>query len=143
MQAIGWAAIIAGLAILGMLVYVARLPRLAYSNDVLLVYLSSLAPVKVPIEVVECFFLGQGPAHVSDRIGHEVEASNIVVRLAEAARKWHQVEVKPALGKWCDGYITIHGTWCEPIDSDFIKQLNSRLVQVKRELGAKQKAPSR
>ena len=38
--------------------------------------------------------------------GEELETSTIVVRLAEAAAEWRFREVKPALGAWCDGYIT-------------------------------------
>ena len=81
--------------------------------------------------------MGQGPA----KFGHgkipETEAQNVVVRLAEAATEWHHREVKPALGHWCDGYVTLRGAWCEPIDADVLERLNKRLVTVKRELRTK------
>ena len=35
-----------------------------------------------------------------------------------------------SLGKWCDGYITIFGVWCEPLDGDFVNRMNHRLAEV-------------
>ena len=58
-------------------------PRLAYEDEHLLVYLRSGAPIRVPIEVVEVFFLGQASAEVAEE---EREASTVVVRLAERAK---------------------------------------------------------
>jgi hypothetical protein len=54
--------------------------------------------------------------------------SQLRIRLAERATEWAQRDVKPALGAWCGGYITIHGTWCEPLDIDLVNQLNKRLA---------------
>jgi hypothetical protein len=39
--------------------------------------------------------------------------------------------VKPSLGTWCGGYVTIRGTWCEPLQPDLIRRLNRRLKEVK------------
>ena len=112
-------------------------PRLAYDKGCLLVYLSSARPHRVPIELVECFFLGQGPsllpAPTLSGENDSPESSTIVVRLAESAEDWKHVEVRPSLGLWCDGYITIRGTWCEPINADRMKQLNHRLVETHRQ----------
>jgi hypothetical protein len=38
--------------------------------------------------------------------------------------------VKPALGAWCDSYVTIRGTWCEPLNGELIRRLNRRLREV-------------
>lgn len=111
-------------------------PRLAYRDGQLLVYLRMGGPIAVPIEVVECFFLGQGPALLPPTVdvAGRAETATVVVRLAEAAQSWKQREVRPALGQWCEGYITIRGTWCEPINGALVKKLNERLVSAHREV---------
>ena len=128
-----------GVLILSLVVLAVRniiRPRLAYDDGCLLVYLGSAQPHRVPIELVECFFLGQGPSLLpAPTLAGEresPESATIVVRLAESAEEWKHVEVKPSLGQWCDGYITIRGTWCEPINADRMKQLNHRLVETHR-----------
>jgi hypothetical protein len=55
------------------------------------------------------------------------------VRLAESAQDWKHRDVRPAFGHWCEGYITIRGSWCEPINEGLMKRLNQRLVAVQRE----------
>ncbi|QDU98054.1 hypothetical protein Pla8534_59150 [Lignipirellula cremea] len=109
-----------------------RSPRLAYGDGHLIVNLGPAAPIRIPIEVVEVFFLGQGPSKLPSS-GPDAEASTIVVRLAEAAEDWKHRDVDPRFGAWCDGYITIRGAWCEPIRREVMGQLNTRLVEVRRE----------
>ncbi len=58
--------------------------------------------------------------------------SHLAVRLAERASDWAQVDVKPALGKWCGGSITIYGAWCEPLSVALVQRLNDRLAAVQR-----------
>jgi len=140
--ALGWTIAAVSLLLFIAVVRTAGRPRLAYDDGCLLVFLGTAflgtaQPHRVPIELVECFFLGQGPsllpaaklAGVSD----SPQSSTIVVRLAESAEEWKHVEVKPSLGLWCDGYITIRGTWCEPINAERMKQLNHRLVETRRQ----------
>jgi len=135
-----WICVLAALLLLVALVRSARLisllrqPRLAYHNGELLVYLRPGAPIAVPIDVVECFFLGQAPSLLPGKQHEHTDAAAVVVRLAEAAREWSERQVKPALGKWCDSYITIRGTWCETLDLEKVNGLNRRLVEVRREL---------
>lgn len=103
--------------------------RLVYADDHLQVRLGG--PTRsIPIDLVECFFLGQGPAGIGPE---ESEASSIVVRLAERAEDWKKVEINRRLGLWCDGYITIRGAWCEPISPTLMERLNKRLAEVHRE----------
>ncbi len=81
-------------------VWAMRSPRVAYRDDELLLFLGALKPVRLPIEIVECFFLGQGPSGVRDKeTGDDLESRNIVVRLAERATEWHQGEVRRRIGK--------------------------------------------
>lgn len=110
------------------LIWYSRQPRLAYDGRHLVVYLRSGGPIAVPIEAVECFFLGSGLREIPGGTGREVEVAQLVVRLAERATEWAQADVKPALGKWCGGYITIYGTWCEPLSIHLVNRLNARLA---------------
>jgi hypothetical protein len=118
------------------------LPRLARQDDFLLVYLRQGTPYRVPLEIVEVFFAGQGPSLMPRQVGHAAEAtsetSTVVVRLAESAPEWHQRSVSRSLGTWCEGYITIRGTWCEPLGRDVFQRLNQRLVEVHRERKSRQ-----
>jgi len=121
-----------------MLVNHACLPRLAYQRGELLVFLRYRRPLRVPVAQVECFFLGQGDSMLaaageSEATESMAKTHTIVVRLAEAAKDWQAREVRPELGRWCDGYITIRGTWCEPVSPELVKQLNSRLVKIHRQ----------
>ncbi|MCH7726068.1 MAG: hypothetical protein IH991_06250 [Planctomycetes bacterium] len=107
-----------------------RLPRIGYHDGYLLLYLRTIEPARVPIDVVECFFLGQTTSMIKAPSGDELKTSAVVVRLAEAAKECHNREVKAELGQWCDGYITIRGTWCEPLNSDVLKRMNHRLAEI-------------
>lgn len=109
-------------------------PRISYGDGRLFFHLTSGRPEEVPIEFVECFFRGQGSAMVRDRAGNEPEVATVIVRLAERAVDYKHRDVKAALGHWCEGYVTLRGTWCEPIDNDQLLQLNRRLVAAQREM---------
>ena len=128
---------------IGLCVYLVFQPRLSYLNERLQVRLRPGPPIQVPIDVVECFFLGQGPALRPRLFGNREkveETATIVVRLAESAEQWKHLDVKPALGQWCEGYITIRGTWCEPITNELLKRLNGNLVAAHREIRANAQA---
>lgn len=120
------------------LLWLMNQPRLAYQAGKLLVFLGDRAPTEVPIDVVEVFFLGQGPSNLPPVAGKEPETQNIIVRLAESAKEWEHRDVRPSHGMWCQSYITIRGAWCEPITKDAMRRLNSRLVEVQREQKARQ-----
>ncbi len=109
-----------------------RRPRLAYRDRQLWVRLRSGAPIRVPIDVVEGFLLGQAPSLLPGKRHRQAETATLVVRLADKADAWHTQEVKPQLGKWCEGYITIRGTWCEPLSVGLINRLNERLAEITR-----------
>jgi hypothetical protein len=87
----------------------------------------------VPIDIVEVFFLGQGPSELPKLHGREPETQNVIIRLAESATNWKHRDVKPAIGLWCEGYITIRGSWCEPITPEIMRKLNHRLAEIQRE----------
>jgi hypothetical protein len=115
------------------LAYALTRPRIAYAPGELLVFVEMHRPTRVPIEIVECFFLGQGASELPKLGGREPETANVVVRLAESATEWKHRDIKPAFGQWCEGYITIRGAWCEPISRELMQRLNRRLAEVQRE----------
>jgi hypothetical protein len=145
-EGLRWAAAVVALILayaVGLCVYLMFQPRLSYANEQLYVRLRPGPPIQVPIEAVECFFLGQGPTLLPRAFGNREkveETSTIVVRLAESADPWKHFDVKPALGLWCDGYITIRGTWCEPITKELLKRLNENLIAAHREVRAQSRA---
>lgn len=111
-----------------------NVPRLAYQEGELLVFTASRRPIRVPIDVVECFFLGQGPSYLPNLSGREPETANVIVRLAESAADWKHRDVNPRIAHWCEGYITLRGAWCEPIQPEGLRQLNHRLAEIHRQL---------
>ena len=122
-----------GIYLIGSLGHSLSQPRVAYEPGELLVYLGSVEPVRVPIEVVEVFFVGQGASNLPSVKGKEPETTNIIVRLAESASDWKHRDVNPRFAHWCEGYITLRGAWCEPIGETAMRHLNKRLVEVQRE----------
>lgn len=135
LRAAGWCLAIAALLPLGLLLRELLRPRLAYADGRLLVYLRPGSPYRVPLEVVECFLLGQGPTMLPGR-ERQAETANVIVRLAERAEEWSFREIKPVLGNWCGSYITLRGTWCEPLDVATVHRLNARLDAVRKPRGA-------
>jgi hypothetical protein len=120
---------LSGLSAMLLVAWQMQRPRLACRAGELLVFLRWGAPVRVPIGLVECFFLGHGPANLPGRQLSKAETANVVVRLAERATEFSQRRVFPPWGRWCDGYITISGAWCEPLTPALLTQLNDRLRQ--------------
>lgn len=127
-----------GLALLGTLWRLIRQPRVAFQDGEVLVYGGLVEPLRVPVDVVECFFVGQAGGMIPDTQGKEAEVRTVIIRLAEAATEWHHRDVKAAFAHWCEGYITIRGTWCEPITPELLKRLNGRLAAIHRERKAQQ-----
>lgn len=118
---------------IGELLYAQAQPRIGYQAGELLVYLGEARPTRIPIDIVEVFFLGQGPSELPKLKGREPETQNVIIRLAESAPEWKHRDVRPALAHWCEGYITIRGSWCEPITPGLMRRLNQRLTEVQRE----------
>lgn len=134
-----WAAVVGGVAVLlgcglmALLVLHWRQPRIGFRDGQVLFFLRAGPPVATPMDVVEAFFLGQGPAMLPAARAQKTETVNLIARIAERAEAWQHVGVKPALGHWCDGYVTIRGTWCEPLSEELVRRLNHTLAQAKRE----------
>lgn len=138
-RALQWVAIalllLAAICI-GVVVRQCSRPRIAYSAGLVLFYLRAGRPIAVPVHVVEAFFLGQGPSYLPAIGTHRLQTVNLVARMSQKEPQWAQVEVKPALGKWSEGYLSIRGTWCEPLTEQLIRRLNRRLREVGNEVPA-------
>ncbi len=63
-----------------------------------------------------------------------------MIRLADRATDYAQRDVKPALGSWCNHYVTIRGTWCEPLSLALVTRLNTRLAAAQASLKKEQAA---
>jgi hypothetical protein len=130
LRAVGGAMLATSLAIIAALAWQMRKPRLAYADGQLLLWLRSGQPIRIPVEIVECFLLGQAPSMLPAGHQQNSETSALVLRVADRASEWHRQDVKPQLGKWCEGYITIRGTWCEPLSIPLVNRLNARLAEI-------------
>jgi hypothetical protein len=130
---IGALLVASGLLIIGLFATQLRRPRIAYRDGQVLFYLRARRPIAVPAGIVEAFFLGQGPAKLPGRLERQ-ESVNLVARISQRATEWARQDVKASLGNWCDGYVTIRGTWCEPLGTDVVRRLNRRLKEVQMQL---------
>ncbi len=115
-------------------------PRVAITDTELWVYVSQHVgqPTRIPLDAVEVFFIGQGAVkgpEPGQPHGYEgAVAANVVVRLAESAKEWHEREAHQLLGIWNEGYITVRGLFCNNIDQDVLKDMNRQLIDRKRKL---------
>jgi hypothetical protein len=129
---IGGGLMLLGGAVVGAIFVQMRRPRIAYGDGKVMFYLRTATPIAVPVELVEAFFLGQGPLALPGAPS-ESATVNLVARLSQRAPEWSECEVKPAFGRWSEGYVTIRGTWCEPLNGELIRRLNRRLREVTEE----------
>jgi hypothetical protein len=130
---LGGAIVTAGVLALLALLNQLRGARIGYEDGRVLFYLTSGAPIGVPVGIVEAFFLGQGPIALSGGVGRNHETVNLIARLSQRETDWAKRDVKRALGQWCGGYVTIRGTWCEPLGNEVVRRLNRRLKEVQTE----------
>jgi hypothetical protein len=128
---IGAALIILAVAVLIALARQFLRPRIAFRDGQVLFNLRSGQPIAVPVHIVEAFFLGQGPANLPGDLRGQEKTVNLVARLARRHTDWAQRDVRPVFGNWSDSYVTVRGTWCEPLDVELVRRLNHRLKEVK------------
>jgi hypothetical protein len=140
MRVLGLATTIVSLLLALPIAYQMTVPRLAYQGGELLVYLQSAQPLRIPIDVVELFFLGHGTSLLPDQGEQPSKSRTVIIRLAEAATQWHDLPIQSAFGESRESYIILRGTWCEPLTVDVLKRLNRRLAEVHRETRAIQEA---
>ena len=83
--------IVAIVLLVGLLQQLFR-PRIAYRDGHVLFYLQARSPIAVPVQVVEAFFLGQGPAYLPTASASKAESVNLVARLSQRATEWAQLD---------------------------------------------------
>jgi len=111
-------------------------PRLERVGDRLRVRLAPGRAEDVPLDVVECFFMGSqviGPV-ADDTPRYRV--GTLVMRVAERARSWQTRPTLAAWGAWEDGAVVFDGRWCEPLSADLARRLSGWLVEAKRQAAA-------
>jgi hypothetical protein len=136
LRALGGGFLALGGSIVGLLAWQSRQPRVGFVPGYLLFYLRLGSPIRVPIEVVEGCFLGSGPLKLTDASESSLRTANLVFRIADKATDWVAVPIKPALGCWAEGYITIHGAWCERLTLEVVQRLNVRLHKAQQAAAA-------
>lgn len=105
-------------------------PRICYDRTHVVLRFPDASVFRIPLEAVECFFLG---AAKYQRCGADPrESIAVVVRLADRAREWKQRDLPADYGEWKEGYVTLDGTWCEPIAEAKVLELNRWLVEAKK-----------
>ena len=115
--------------------------RLERAGDVLRVRLALFRTQDVPLDVVECFFLGSRPLEQPGTVPDDLpthRVGTLVVRLAERAKEWHERPTMSEWGTWKEGAIVCDGRWCEPLSADLVRSLTQRLVDAKRSLAGGQ-----
>lgn len=130
MKIVQWIPVGASLLIVAFFGYLLRRPRLGYHAGSLLIYAGFGSPLSVPIEVVEVFFLGEQPAGNVGPGRSRASMSTVVVRIAQKAKEYQARDLPPRVGMWREGYITLHGLWCQPINAELLHDLNRRLREV-------------
>lgn len=111
----------------------ARRPRLVLGRGELVVCLSPWRLERVPLEAVECFFLGsrlEPPRDAATSGGDRVRT--LVMRIAERARDHAGRRTLAAWGSWSEGSVTFDGRWCAPLSVDLVRRLNKALAEAKR-----------
>lgn len=128
-------------------------PRLARHGDHVLIRLAPWQQEEVPLEVLECFFLGSSPVGKhpassscggaagesggADAAGDECQPTRrrgtLAIRLAERSREYARRSVSLPWGGWVSGTIVVDGLWCEPLTPALVRDLTGRLVAAKRE----------
>ncbi len=133
----GGLAVVLGLmlAYAGWLLWQLSRPRIGADESQLYLFLTAGRAIAVPLEHVECFLLGQAAAMMDDS---KRETTTLSLRIAEKAGEFQQRNVLRALGSWCGGYVTVRGTWTQPLSVDLVRKLNRELAQAKEQLAANQ-----
>jgi len=120
--------------LLVVLALAAARPRLCRRGDSLRVHLTPLGAHDVPLEFVECFFMGShllpDPDGRDDRPMQRV--GTLVMRIAERATAWQHRPTFAPWGTWADGAIVFDGRWCEPLSVELARRLSGRLVEARR-----------
>ena len=122
--------------IIGYVAFAAMQSRVFLEDSQVMVRVGPALVEKLPLDAVECFFLGSQPL---DRAGDPVAADQaafrvgtLVVRVAE--RYGHLASGRRGpWARWEDGYLVVDGRWSEPLVVETLRRINGRLAVAKRQ----------
>ena len=135
-----WVAQIAAVAGMGIvaavsaLVWSASRPRLERRGTHLRLRLAPYAAYDVPLDEVECVFLGSQPIGAEDAAVHRLRVGTLVVRFAERATGCRERPTFVPWGTWQDGHAIVDGRWCEPLSLEVARGVSARLLEAKRQV---------
>ena len=109
-------------------------PRIVLAAREVRVHLAPARVEVVPLEAVECFFLGSRlePPRPGDEATGGERVRTLVMRIAERAVDLAERPTFPRWGAWQEGSVTFDGRWCEPLSVDLVRRLNRDLTTAKR-----------
>lgn len=119
---------------------VASRPRLVHRVDarqgsVLDVRLAPGKAQTVPLDAIECFFMGSQRLESEETVADEQpthRVGTLVMRVAERFKEWQARPTFTPWGTWQEGAIVFDGRWCEPLSVELARQLSGKLVDAKR-----------
>ena len=109
-------------------------PRIVLAGEQVRVHLAPGRIDRVPLDLVECFFLGSRlePPRPGDESTGGERVRTLVMRIAERAVDHAARPTLPSWGLWREGSVTFDGRWCEPLSVDLVRRLNRDLATAKR-----------
>jgi hypothetical protein len=115
-------------------------PRLVHRIDpqaesVLEVRLAPGASHAVPLDAIECFFMGSQRLEADEDVTDDQpthRVGTLVMRVAERAKDWQARPTFAPWGTWREGAIVFDGRWCEPLSVELARRLSGKLVEAKR-----------
>ena len=122
--------------IIGYLAFTAKQGRIFLKDSELIVRIGPASVERLPLDAVECFFLGSKPLdHSGDPVASDEAAfrvGTLVVRVAE--RYGHLASGRRGpWACWEDGYLVVDGRWSEPLVVETLRRINGRLAVAKRQ----------
>ena len=122
--------------IIGYLSFTAKQGRIFLKDSELIVRIGPASVERLPLDAVECFFLGSQPLdHSGDPVASDEAAfrvGTLVVRVAE--RYGHLASGRRGpWACWEDGYLVVDGRWSEPLVVETLRRINGRLAVAKRQ----------
>ena len=122
--------------IIGYLSFTTKQGRIFLKDSELIVRIGPASVERLPLDAVECFFLGSQPLdHSGDPVASDEAAfrvGTLVVRVAE--RYGHLASGRRGpWACWEDGYLVVDGRWSEPLVVETLRRINGRLAVAKRQ----------
>lgn len=126
--------------VVALLAAVAAQPRLVHRRrpqhgDILEVRLAPGTSHAVPLDAIECFFMGSQRLEAEDDVADDQpthRVGTLVMRVAERAKEWQARPTFTPWGTWREGAIVFDGRWCEPLSIELARRLSGKLVDAKR-----------